>query len=64
MCNCGVGFPGLVIHWLSVNCSGPVRYDIIDGRWVYLRDGHDMLERLESEFVGMFKEPLGLEDEL
>lgn len=29
--------------------SGPVRYDYIDGRWVYHRDGHGMRERLEQE---------------
>ena len=30
-------------------CSGPVRYDCVDGEWVYRRDGHEMLERLQSE---------------
>ena len=29
--------------------SGPVRYDCEDGEWVYKRDGHEMLERLQSE---------------
>ena len=32
-----------------VCCSGPVRYDCVDGDWVYKRDGHEMLERLQSE---------------
>ncbi|KAL6771706.1 FTX1 [Auxenochlorella protothecoides x Auxenochlorella symbiontica] len=35
--------------WSSSPVSGPVRYDYIDGRWVYRRDGHDLLERLETE---------------
>lgn len=26
-----------------------MRYDYIDGRWVYHRDGHGMRERLEQE---------------
>ena len=30
-------------------CSGPVRYDCINGEWIYKRDGHEMLERLQSE---------------
>jgi frataxin len=35
--------------WSSSPVSGPVRYDWQNGRWVYLRDGHEMLERLSSE---------------
>ncbi|CAK0781231.1 hypothetical protein CVIRNUC_005319 [Coccomyxa viridis] len=35
--------------WLSSPISGPVRYDCEDGEWVYKRDGHEMLERLQSE---------------
>ncbi|CAL5221369.1 g3549 [Coccomyxa viridis] len=35
--------------WLSSPFSGPVRYDCINGEWIYKRDGHEMLERLQSE---------------
>ena len=35
--------------WSSSPVSGPVRYDLVQRRWVYARDGHEMLQRLESE---------------
>jgi frataxin len=35
--------------WSSSPVSGPVRYDWVNGRWVYHRDGHEMLERLSAE---------------
>ena len=32
-------------------CSGPLRYDYLSsGRWVYHRDGRDMLRMLQDEF--------------
>lgn len=30
-------------------CSGPVRYDYVDGWWLYLRDGHELHARLRQE---------------
>ncbi|KAK9845795.1 hypothetical protein WJX81_002579 [Elliptochloris bilobata] len=35
--------------WMSSPVSGPVRYDLEGGRWVYHRDGHDMHARLAAE---------------
>lgn len=31
--------------------SGPFRYDYFEGKWVYPRDGHHMLERLQKELA-------------
>lgn len=28
---------------LIAPCSGPVRYDYLEGKWVYHRDGHHLL---------------------
>ena len=42
--------------------SGPVRYDWMDGRWTYLRDGHDMLERLQDELTGLYGGKVDLKD--
>jgi len=49
--------------WMSSPLSGPVRYDFIDGQWVYHRDGHEMLQRLQSEFGRLFGQPPDLQDE-
>jgi frataxin-like iron-binding protein CyaY len=35
--------------------SGPVRYDYQDGSWVYKRDGHDLMQRLQSELEQLRK---------
>ncbi len=35
-------------------CSGPVRYDLEGGRWVYHRDGHDMHQRLAAELEQLY----------
>ena len=35
--------------WLSSPVSGPKRYDYVDGRWMYLRDGSGLRELLEEE---------------
>lgn len=35
--------------WSSSPVSGPVRYDWVDGHWVYKRDGHELFERLSNE---------------
>ena len=36
-------------HTHSLPHSGPMRYDLVGGRWIYARDGHDMVERLRDE---------------
>lgn len=40
--------------WSSSPISGPVRYDLVRGKWIYLRDGHEMIQRLSSELKDMF----------
>lgn len=37
--------------WSSSPVSGPVRYDWVDGKWIYSRDGHDMHQRLSEEIT-------------
>lgn len=37
--------------WLSSPISGPKRYDLIDGKWVTLRDGSSLTELLETELL-------------
>ena len=40
---------------ISSDCSGPKRFDIIDGRWRYLHTGeslHDLLAEEFSEHLG------------
>eukprot|EP00884_Botryococcus_braunii_P002290 jgi/Botrbrau1/12061/Bobra.0295s0016.1 len=49
--------------WSSSPVSGPVRYDYVDGRWVYLRDGHDLLDRLEQELKALCGAELHLRDQ-
>jgi frataxin len=39
--------------WLSSPVSGPFRYDYVNGRWRYARDGRDMLEQLQDELTGL-----------
>jgi len=43
--------------WMSSPVSGPVRYDLVGGRWVYHRDGHEMLARLRDEVSGLVGAP-------
>jgi hypothetical protein len=33
--------------------SGPIRYDCVDGRWVYARDGHCLMDKLREELAGL-----------
>jgi len=40
--------------WSSSPISGPVRYDLVREKWIYLRDGHEMLQRLSSELKDLF----------
>ena len=40
-----------------------MRYDWEDGHWIYRRDGHDMFERLQHEFMQLFDRPLHINDE-
>eukprot|EP01023_Acetabularia_acetabulum_P029902 TRINITY_DN2816_c0_g1_i1.p1 TRINITY_DN2816_c0_g1~~TRINITY_DN2816_c0_g1_i1.p1 ORF type:complete len:203 (+),score=6.33 TRINITY_DN2816_c0_g1_i1:54-611(+) len=47
--------------WMSSPIRGPVRYDCVDGRWIYHRDGHDMVEILEQEFSQIFNEKVAFQ---
>lgn len=38
--------------WASSPVSGPVRYDLRGGRWVYHRDGHEMHDRWGQAAAG------------
>lgn len=40
-------------HHITLPHSGPMRYDLVGGRWIYARDGHDMVERLRDELTAM-----------
>ena len=46
--------------WSSSPVSGPVRYDWDEGRWVYQRDGHEMLSRLSEEITELLGTPCRL----
>jgi frataxin len=37
--------------WLSSPLSGPFRYDWHEGRWVYRRDGRELLSQLQQELA-------------
>jgi len=42
--------------WSSSPVSGPIRYDWIDGNWIYKRDGSELFEQFSqelSELLGM-----------
>eukprot|EP01025_Chloroclados_australasicus_P063387 TRINITY_DN8381_c0_g1_i2.p1 TRINITY_DN8381_c0_g1~~TRINITY_DN8381_c0_g1_i2.p1 ORF type:complete len:214 (-),score=8.73 TRINITY_DN8381_c0_g1_i2:57-698(-) len=39
--------------WSSSPVSGPVRYDWDGERWIYSRDGHEMLSRLSEELTDL-----------
>ncbi len=43
--------------------SGPLRYDYCNGRWVYHRDGRDMLGMLQEELTQLCGIPVDLEGE-
>ncbi|XP_070543642.1 frataxin, mitochondrial-like isoform X1 [Ptychodera flava] len=40
--------------WLSSPSSGPKRYDLIDGRWIYKHDGISLYELLTLEFSKIY----------
>jgi frataxin len=40
--------------WLSSPVSGPKRYDLVDGSWIYLHDGVKLYDLLESELGRIF----------
>ena len=61
---CMAGMILLCIHSLPLNLglccySGPVRYDCINGEWIYKRDGHEMLERLQNELDAISRQMNG-----
>lgn len=37
--------------WLSSPISGPKRYDLVDGKWIYSHDGSNLHELLQNEFA-------------
>lgn len=39
--------------WLSSPVSGPFRFDYHEGKWVYSRDGHELLQQLQQELQGL-----------
>ncbi|KAG2485050.1 hypothetical protein HYH03_016148 [Edaphochlamys debaryana] len=47
--------------WLSSPVSGPFRFDFASGRWVYHRDGRDLVRQLEEEVGGLVGAPLRLD---
>jgi len=48
--------------WLSSPVSGPLRFDPAPGgRWVYRRDGRDLVHQLEQEIGGLVGRPLSLD---
>ncbi|VDM45945.1 unnamed protein product [Toxocara canis] len=40
--------------WLSSPLSGPKRYDLVDGKWIYSHDGVSLDSLLNSEFRKLF----------
>ena len=47
-------FHVITVKVLCIECSGPKRYDVIDGRWRYSHDGealHDLLQKEFSEIL-------------
>ena len=43
--------------WMSSPVSGPVRYDLTGGQWVYNRDGHELHARLREELTELVGHP-------
>ena len=46
--------------WASSPVSGPARYDWQQQRWVYRRDGHELLSRLSEELTDLLGAPCKL----
>merc|ERR1711928_108761 len=44
--------------WLSSPTSGPKRYDYIEGKWIYHRDGHCLQDLLSKEFSQILGKPV------
>lgn len=42
-------------------CSGPFRFDYVQGRWVYHRTGQDLYRQLEKEMEGLTGRQLKLD---
>ncbi|EFJ48187.1 mitochondrial matrix protein frataxin [Volvox carteri f. nagariensis] len=47
--------------WLSSPVSGPFRFDYVNGRWNYNRDGRDLVRQLEQEIGALVGTALHLE---
>ncbi|SCV05371.1 LANO_0H06018g1_1 [Lachancea nothofagi CBS 11611] len=47
--------------WLSSPISGPNRFDLVQERWVSLRDGQELLELLNRELSTAIPEPVALD---
>ncbi|EIE19465.1 Frataxin [Coccomyxa subellipsoidea C-169] len=45
--------------WMSSPVSGPVRYDFVDGKWIYRRDEHELMDRLTSELSELLGKDVG-----
>lgn len=44
--------------WLSSPTSGPKRYDYVEGKWIYHRDGHRLQDLLSEEFSQILGKPV------
>ncbi|KAG5675789.1 hypothetical protein PVAND_005663 [Polypedilum vanderplanki] len=44
--------------WLSSPKSGPKRYDLIDGKWIYKHDGVSMYQLLQEELEQIMSKPV------
>ena len=54
-CECTHHIMIFLVYQLAPLCSGPKRYDIINGRWTYSHDGlalHDLLTEEFSKHLG------------
>lgn len=51
--------PNLQI-WSSSPISGPVRYDWMDGKWQYARDGSELMSTLSKELSSLCGAPIAL----
>ncbi|XP_014219079.1 frataxin homolog, mitochondrial [Copidosoma floridanum] len=47
--------------WLSSPKSGPKRYDIIDGTWIYKHDGKSLYDLLNEEIPDVVKFPVSFD---
>ncbi|XP_071037466.1 frataxin, mitochondrial [Parasteatoda tepidariorum] len=48
--------------WLSSPISGPKRYDYIDEKWIYKRDGISLCRILSEEMSNILQEEINFED--